>query len=305
MGENMLLRHSSAMIIQRAWEYFLKKRIECCLKNHKIAAYYINLDKSKDRRKDIEELDFVIPLDRFKARYDKFGELGCALSHYFLLERAYKDDNDYIIILEDDFTISNNIKYKRFFIRFIDLFGIAKNQMLLSYREQGRLINKDRCFDKFLKLESCNTTTGYVIKRTYIPKLTNILRDCINFLRTVKRMNKGRRWLYRSLFPIDQIWDILQERDNWYVYYDSTFMYQKSGESIIGRKTTDFKDLFTTSYIMSENEIAPFKDLKWKRLLARMFFYYDDVCLEWLFEQAGIQGSFMRKQAIYDNGIVR
>ena len=77
---------------------------EILKRSENIKAYYINLESSKDRKENIEKLDFVIPLNRFNARFDDFGELGCALSHYFLLERVKRDaTSEYTIVIEDYF----------------------------------------------------------------------------------------------------------------------------------------------------------------------------------------------------------
>ena len=68
--------------------------------------FYINMEKRKDRRSEIEsELNnFNLPFERFEGIETKgFGTLGCGKSHLAVLkiakERGYKN----ILILEDDF----------------------------------------------------------------------------------------------------------------------------------------------------------------------------------------------------------
>lgn len=97
-----------------------------------IKIYFINLDLNKDRLLYIKKQSKNLKLVRFSAINGKFvnekklikdkilvknhkllkGQLGCALSHYFLLKKLYKSSNKISIILEDDIIIPNNFKYR-------------------------------------------------------------------------------------------------------------------------------------------------------------------------------------------------
>lgn len=279
---------------------------EILKRSENIKAYYINLESSKDRKENIEKLDFVIPLNRFNARFDDFGELGCALSHYFLLERVKRDaTSEYTIVIEDDFTITNNDKYKQFLLDLLDLLETKKPDAVV-FAGTRKIINKDIKYKNFLKLDSCNTTTGYIIKNSYISKLTDVLKGCVHILKVIKDMESSRRWVYRAMFPIDQMWTVLQSKDNWYVYNDSTIMGQKEGYSIIGKSKTEFKDLFTTSAVMTTGQIEAFKGFKWRRLAdAFQDFYWNERCLEWLFYEGGENGRAMKKVTIEESGIIK
>jgi glycosyl transferase family 25 len=69
--------------------------------------FYINLEKRKDRREEIEkELDtFGLNYERFEAiETPGFGILGCGISHLSVLKLAKERKYKNILILEDDFT---------------------------------------------------------------------------------------------------------------------------------------------------------------------------------------------------------
>lgn len=101
--------------------YPYQKPIKKTLKWSNIVSgcYYINLDRSKDRRKYIEELmkNYGISCERFCAidgkdiympNYSRItsGALGCKLSHLELLKKVKKDG--WTIIFEDDIAFDIN-----------------------------------------------------------------------------------------------------------------------------------------------------------------------------------------------------
>jgi GR25 family glycosyltransferase involved in LPS biosynthesis len=111
----------------------------------------INLEKRKDRKENtINEFennglsknyyDFIVGIDGYKLSpilelknlFDgndfgnRKGVIGCALSHYNLWLKLLEDTkNDYYLIMEDDFTLSNN-----FLIKINSLFDDFKNKDL-------------------------------------------------------------------------------------------------------------------------------------------------------------------------------
>ena len=73
---------------------------------------YINLEKRKDRKKQLlEHLKKVDisddKIERIDAVYEKYnGHLGCCKSHIKALERAKELGVDSVVILEDDFVFT-------------------------------------------------------------------------------------------------------------------------------------------------------------------------------------------------------
>ena len=118
-------------------------------------------------------MDFVLPLERFSACLnEKRGEIGCGESHITVLNKIYQSDcsTDYTIIIEDDFTILNNIKFKRFLIRLFDILQEKKPDVVVMSGTR-KIIHEDIFYNHFFKLFKCNTTSGYIIKKSYIPQL--------------------------------------------------------------------------------------------------------------------------------------
>ena len=68
-------------------------------------AFYINLDRRLDRRKEIEaELgNLGVPYERFPAIKTIPGCIGCALSHLAVLKEARSRGYKNVLIFEDDF----------------------------------------------------------------------------------------------------------------------------------------------------------------------------------------------------------
>jgi len=102
----------------------------------KIPIKIINLKKRIDRKENIIKIlnneliynyDFIEAIDGNELQPtidlkllflnndfgNRKGVIGCALSHYYLWQQLINDiDNNYYIIMEDDFTLSNNFKKK-------------------------------------------------------------------------------------------------------------------------------------------------------------------------------------------------
>ena len=178
-----------------------------------MAVYYINLDRSKGRRKNIERMCFNHGLnaERFPAvdgklldlddpKYQKalkkikwwflienrknVGHFGCYLSHMSIFEKFLQTDKQYCFILEDDAEIiTSNLKE-----------GIMKNMknlprnwdiLLLGYEVNGgpngykevREGNKDtKLKNGLLNLKYFTGTHGYILTRNCIKKLIENLQ---------------------------------------------------------------------------------------------------------------------------------
>jgi len=75
-------------------------------------AYVINLDKRKDRWKQmkIDWKDYDIKLIRVSAIEDIVGKVGCAKSHLKIIKYAKKKKLPYVLVLEDDAIPTTNFK---------------------------------------------------------------------------------------------------------------------------------------------------------------------------------------------------
>lgn len=169
--------------------------------------FYINLESRPDRKTkfEIEMKNVGLQATRFNAIKNKFGAIGCSMSHLKLLKHAKENKLDHICILEDDITFLNNNVFINSMNNFLssnidfDVLLIAGNNMAPYQR-----IN-EFC----VKIKKCQTTTGYLVKQHYYDKLIENIEEGISKL----SMNLNRL----DDFAIDQYWNKLQLVDNWYL----------------------------------------------------------------------------------------
>ena len=69
-------------------------------------AFYINLDHRVDRKEHVEsELSKIgIKAERFSAIKMENGAIGCSMSHLKILQNAFKNKMEHVLIVEDDIT---------------------------------------------------------------------------------------------------------------------------------------------------------------------------------------------------------
>lgn len=171
--------------------------------------FYINMEKRKDRRSEIElELNnFNLPFERFEAiETNGFGILGCGKSHLAVLKLAKERGYENILILEDDFTFTVT---KEFFEQSLTKFFNSK-------------INYDVCMISYLlrKYETTNhnfiykvleaqTASGYIVHKNYYDKLIDLYEYAMPLLEKTRE-----HWNYAN----DQIWKTLQADANWFCF---------------------------------------------------------------------------------------
>jgi GR25 family glycosyltransferase involved in LPS biosynthesis len=170
---------------------------------------YINLNKSTDRREQIEkELNnFNLQFERFEAfETSGFGILGCGLSHLQVLKIAEKRNYDNILILEDDFTfLVTKEVFEEELTKFFNL-NIDYDVCMLSYN----LIRYENTSSNFIiKALEVQTASGYIVNKKYYNKLINLYEQAMPLLKETQQ-----HWIYAN----DQIWKQYQEKDNWYCF---------------------------------------------------------------------------------------
>ena len=149
-----------------------------------IPVYVVSMEKDKHRReylykKIIPEMHVGIDGNNLKIYKNlnkidlKLGEIGCYLSHYFLLSHIAKKDDDYAIILEDD------IEYKDYdILKLIDTLPNDWDILCLShnyYTENN--INKRKYTNNSI-LKNINYLHGaqaYLVKTSSIKSKLNKL----------------------------------------------------------------------------------------------------------------------------------
>lgn len=167
--------------------------------------FYINLDTRPDRKSkfEIEMKKLGLQATRFNAIKNTSGALGCSISHLTLLKYARDNSLDHIVIMEDDITFLN----PEVFINSLNNFLSSETKfdvLLLAGNNMGPY---SKINDYCVKINKCQTTTGYLVKQHYYDKLIQNYEEGIRYL--ALNLNKT------DDFAVDQYWVKLQMVDNW------------------------------------------------------------------------------------------
>jgi len=193
---------------------------------------YINLDIRKDRNENILNELSKLEVDknkivRIEAVYEPLnGHKGCALSHIKALDYAIKNNFKNVLILEDDALFQYDKKFidkhiKNFFKKIDnwDVFFLGGN---IQKKE-------NTSYKKIFKVKRSLCSHAYVVNKHYFERLKecfiasfSLLDNCLFFNQTLG-------------LPLDCIWQILEERDNWYIQ-----------QPIIVQQSSSYSDIMLT-----------------------------------------------------------
>ena len=174
--------------------------------------YYINLKHRVDRKnhiiKELEKINYPkSQIHRIEAIKHEDGATGCGFSHIKALEMAYKthnNENDYVIILEDDFTW---IQKPNLTLKILQDVLNKKELNVILLAGRGSWEN-DPKYKYLSKVYHSQTSSGYIIRIGYIPKLLNLWR------KDMSERNTTKKYIHDTC--IDQSWKQLQHED-WYI----------------------------------------------------------------------------------------
>jgi len=185
-------------------------------------AFYINLDKREDRRKQIEEecRRMEINIERFPAIERSGGILGCSLSHLAVLKKARDLNLSNVLIFEDDFEFIVNketftTQLKTFFQSKIDY-----DVLFLSYHIRGGTEPINETVSRSADIQSAS---GYIVHQKFYDKLIENLEEGYKLLEGTNQY---------SLYANDQYWKSLQKTHN-FLYFNTR----------IGKQRPSFSDL--------------------------------------------------------------
>jgi len=158
---------------------------------------YINLDDCKHRKirieRQISKLGWAVK--RFSAVRRDFGAIGCTLSHIKCLEKLYELGTPYVCILEDDATFKNISLAKRIVSKIINgTFPLAFDVLLLGTAFAKGVKTSQ---ENFLQIKSSQSTTGYIVRRDFIPVMLENYKEGLEML--VKTHKK-------KMYSIDKYW---------------------------------------------------------------------------------------------------
>ena len=202
---------------------------------------YINLDHRTDRRMQIEqELTNIGLIDkamRIKAVQPPSGDgaIGCTMSHISCIKYAIQQNLDHVLILEDDICFGDQQTisvFKSSFNNFLQT-NLKWNVILFAGNNVGNFIPIDNCA---VKVEKCQTTTGYLVKNEYFQTLLN------NFMTGIKLLINSPR--LRPLFAIDTFWFKLQAAHDWFLIIPQV-VHQREGYSDIEKRVVNYKHVMT------------------------------------------------------------
>jgi len=195
--------------------------------------YYINLDKRIDRNNEfLEEMKKAeIPSNkiiRIPAVYKpKQGDLGCSMSHIKTLELFISSGSNNCIVFEDDFEFTKPTHTIKNMIR--KLFNNAETTnfdvCMLSANESDV---RQTSYDFVKKVFSAQTTSGYMVSKTFAPILLQNFKDgAQKLLDSYKAGNPNG-----PEYCIDQYWKRLQPDNNWLLFQPK-----------LGKQRTSYSDI--------------------------------------------------------------
>ncbi len=216
--------------------------------------YYINLDRSRDRRKVMEKvyknLKRIKGVDGKKMRrrsgsrrVNKLsnGELGCLQSHIRAIRRAYQDGAEEALIMEDDIFID----FKKFWVKNIRQVVNPKRYpknaecIILHCSMVGpcrKMLGMKNDFSKWRRGQQRNSTGCYYINRQGMEKI-------------YKRF--GPNYVPRNWYPADRfIYTVL----NSYNYTKPLFNMRLNRSTVTGnirssrRRIKNMNSMFKTYY---------------------------------------------------------
>lgn len=183
--------------------------------------FYINLNRRKDRKEEIEKelikMDLMNKTERFEAIEKDIGYLGCFLSHLECLKKARERGYKNILIFEDDFEFIVDKNY--FYNKMNILMNEEWDALFLSYNSDSFI----KIDENKIKFNDVRTASGYIIRNHYYNKLIDLYE--ISYKKLVET---GQNWIYVN----DQCWRDLVKTDIWYGINDR-----------IGRQRAGFSDL--------------------------------------------------------------
>lgn len=192
--------------------------------------FYINLEHRKDRKEHVEsQLKSVgiTQFERFNAIKNEIGMIGCGMSHLQCLKIAKERNYDHILIVEDDITFLN----PTLFINQINQFFINHKDWDVVLISGSNYLPYTHIDSTCIKVNNCQTTTGYIIKNNYFDTLIENLKQGIQLL---------VNYPYKlNLFSLDQYWKILQKKDNWYLIIPMSVV-QREDYSDIERRNVNY-----------------------------------------------------------------
>ena len=190
---------------------------------------YINLDERVDRKQQVHlELLRFFPaskIQRFAAIRNEVGGIGCTMSHIAVLEMAKREGWRNVMIVEDDLMWVANRK------------SSAKVLTHLLSNPYDAIVLGGvaaRCDPTTLRLESCQTTTAYIVDGGYMDRMLE------NYKEGLQRLQETGDY---PTYALDQYWGRLHASGNWYIVLPMMAV-QRPGYSDIEKRHVSYLPQF-------------------------------------------------------------
>lgn len=159
--------------------------------------FYINLGDRKDRLQHFNELQRRHAVFKNLKRYPAYksinGSIGCAKSHIAALDLASALPGEYIMICEDDLMILKNFTLDKI---------LNENATWDILTLTPFFARRSAYNHEYDRVTGAQTTTCYVVKKTFIPTLRETFESALEHL------EEGNP---PEIFSIDQAWKNLQK----------------------------------------------------------------------------------------------
>ena len=182
---------------------------------NKIPVFFINLKHKKDRlQHTIEQLnDYGLNANahRYGAHFTPLnGHLGCAMSHLGVLQYAKANNLEKILVLEDDFIFTENVKTVHNVFNEINNLSINQWDVVMLAYTHG-LTSQSNNLNFLKSLEYAMSSSAYMVNINYYDKLIELFSYCIKNMSKHKTTQKNH-----EPFALDQQWLSLQKEDKWF-----------------------------------------------------------------------------------------
>jgi GR25 family glycosyltransferase involved in LPS biosynthesis len=149
------------------------------------------------------------------------------MSHLKCLEIAKINNWSHVLIVEDDIKFLKPELFKSQF----NLFLSRHTNWDVVLISGNNVPPYEKVDDTCIKVSSCQTTTGYLIKAHYFDTLINNYRTGIKNL--IEKPSQ------HVIYAIDKFWFQLQKKDNWYLIIPLSVI-QREDYSDIEKKPTNY-----------------------------------------------------------------
>lgn len=194
---------------------------------------FINLEHRTDRLESVnkELAKLGITGERFNAIKTRVGAIGCTLSHIKCLEIAKERGYEYVFICEDDICFLQPEVLKHSIQQFYENTTIEWDVLLIG---GNNVPPYEKTTDYCIRVSNCQTTTGYIAKKSYYDTLITNFRDSVSNL--IREPGNARQ------YALDIYWKRLQHVHRWYMLYPFTVV-QLDGYSDIENRLVDYRGL--------------------------------------------------------------